>query len=340
MSSYVPTTSLFCCCFLNLFFSRNRRVIDWANLMPVFFTRTVVAVQESVPTFQLILAVTLGVTSATTSFQPSGHVHAPAPHPSPSTQTHLHHKHHQPSPAIAVGYTPAPKYLRGAHAVSPNSVYGVTPAPYAPYAFSPAHHYGGPSPTPNYGHAAPKPVHSSHESAHAIPSCAQNASVHHSLSTWCLEDYEYPSVDIQHAIEYHYAAVASLYKDVIANTDNSVDRLKYPQDETYLCPSDTGYVTPLRAVNTEGKWRIVVNGVRAHYETLSQTARIEACRTAGQPCPLVPECYATKCLQKFVYHRFLVYNPYDYYFPFAIEGFKLPSSCACVNGAYKYQKHH
>ena len=197
----------------------------------------------------------------------------------------------------------------------------------------------GPSPSPTYGHA-PKAVHSSHESAHAIPSCGKNATAHHALSTWCLEDYEYPTADIQHAIEYHYAAGASLYKDVIANTDNSVDRLKYPQDETYLCPSETAYVTPLRAINTEGKWRIVVNGVKAHYETLSQTARIEACRTAGHPCPLVPECYATKCLQKFIYHRFLVYNPYDYYFPFAIESFKLPSSCACVNGAYKYQKHH
>ena len=62
-------------------------------------------------------------------------------------------------------------------------------------------------------------------------------------------------------------------KDVIANTDNSVDILKHRSDETYLCPAVTSYVTPLRAVNVEGKWRVIVNGVKAHYETLSQGSR-------------------------------------------------------------------
>lgn len=128
--------------------------------------------------------------------------------------------------------------------------------------------------------------------------------------------------------------MAALYKDVLANTENSVDRLIELPQETYLCPSVTGYLMPLRAVNTAGKWRIVVNGVKAHYETLTQTARVEECTTAGEACPLVPDCYETKCVQKSIYHRFLVYDPYDSYFPFAIETFKLPASCACYNGAY------
>ena len=64
-----------------------------------------------------------------------------------------------------------------------------------------------------------------------------------------------------------------MQKDVIANTDNSVDILKHRSDETYLCPALTSYVTPLRAVNVEGKWRVIVNGVKAHYETLSQGRR-------------------------------------------------------------------
>ena len=74
--------------------------------------------------------------------------------------------------------------------------------------------------------------------------------------------------------------------------------------------------------------------MKAHYETLTQTARIEECTTAGESCPLVPPCYETKCLQKSIYHRFLVYDPYDAYFPFSIETFKLPSACACYNGPY------
>ena len=168
-----------------------------------------------------------------------------------------------------------------------------------------------------------------------LPGCAKNLSQH-----YCLDDYEYPVYEIQHAVEYHYAAVAALYKDVLASTENSVDRLVDLADEqTYLCGSYTSYVHPKRAINSVGQWRIVVNDVQAHYETLTQTARVEACAHAGQPCPLVPECYHTKCVQKFIYHRFLVYDPYDYYFPFAIESFLMPSSCACYNGAYAEPYH-
>ena len=82
-----------------------------------------------------------------------------------------------------------------------------------------------------------------------------------------------------------------------------------------IVPSTTGYLMPLRAINTAGKWRIVVNGVKAHYETLTQvqsvnsttqkfdpilslqTARVEECSTPGSPCPLVPACYDTHCVQ-------------------------------------------
>ena len=39
-----------------------------------------------------------------------------------------------------------------------------------------------------------------------------------------------------------------------------------------------------------------------------------------------------------MYHRFLVYNPKDYYYPFKVETFKLPSSCDCLNGRYHYKK--
>jgi hypothetical protein len=70
---------------------------------------------------------------------------------------------------------------------------------------------------------------------------------------------------------------------------------------------------PLRAVNTDGKWRVIVNGVKYHYETLTQTARIEECTTAGAACPLVPPCYETKCLQKNIYHRYTLTNIFSLY---------------------------
>ena len=64
--------------------------------------------------------------------------------------------------------------------------------------------------------------------------------------TWCLEDKEYPKYEIEAAVQYHYDGVQALYKDVLANTDNSVDRLKEIVQETYLCPSVTAYIQVIK----------------------------------------------------------------------------------------------
>ncbi len=60
--------------------------------------------------------------------------------------------------------------------------------------------------------------------------------------TWCLEDREYPKYEIESALQYNYEGVQAIYKDVLANTENSVDRLKEIVQETYLCPSVTAYL--------------------------------------------------------------------------------------------------
>ena len=208
---------------------------------------------------------------------------SPTPHYAPPPAPYAPHIPHHPSPVY--GYSPAPP----PYGAPPQ--YGYTPSPaygYQPHA--PVHHPAAPRHPPPSHHAKPH-----HEGP---PACSKNTT-----KVWCLEDSEYPAYEISHAIEYNYAGVAALYKDVLANTENSVDRLVELPQETYLCPSETGYLMPLRAVNTANKWRIVVNGVKAHYETLTQTARVEECTTAGEACPLVPACYETKCVQKSIYHR-------------------------------------
>ncbi|XP_076059625.1 neurotrophin 1-like [Oratosquilla oratoria] len=193
---------------------------------------------------------------------------------------------------------------------------GSNPYHRPPYTPAPAYH-----PAPAY---KPRPH------GPPVPACAANTT-----KPWCLEDSEYPTYEIKHAAEYHYQKLVSLYADIAdLNTALSVERPETLEEETYLCPSETAYVRPLRAQNTDGKWRIIVNNVDVHYETLTQTTRIEECLTSGEACPLVPHCYESKCLQKSAYHRFLVYDAYDQYFPFAIESFKLPASCACFLGAY------
>ena len=163
-----------------------------------------------------------------------------------------------------------------------------------------------------------------------IPQCAKNTT-----KSWCLEDTEYPIIEVQQALDQHYQAVVNFYKDTLVNTGSSVDGIEKLLDEVYLCPSSTGYVQPLRAINVDGKWRTIVNHVESYGIKYTQSARIEECDVViGTTCPLVPSCYESKCVQKNVFHRFLVFDPYDYTFPFAIEKFKLPGACGCVVGAF------
>jgi len=190
--------------------------------------------------------------------------------------------------------------------------------------------YAHMSPHTPHGYAPSVPSNTRDPNAEPLPKCAEN-----NPKSWCLEDPEYPAGEIRRTLAYHFDDVISMYRDVKVATDNSVAGLLQIVEETYLCPSETSYIQPLRAINKNGQWRWIVNNIDAHYEVLTQTARIEECTTGGESCPLVPDCYETKCLQKSNYHRFLVYDRYDRYLPFAIESFKLPSSCACYNGAYK-----
>ena len=70
------------------------------------------------------------------------------------------------------------------------------------------------------------------------------------------------------------------------------------------------------------------------------SARVEECLDSGEACPLIPHGprhYESKCVQKFTYQRMLVYDPYDKYLPFAVETFKLPTSCACHVGEYIWE---
>ena len=249
-----------------------------------------------------------------------------------------------------------------AEAVTPGYGYSPSPAPYVPPTYTPGPYQPEPTPyiqpivpvgppeplaplglpgpaavVPGGPHpGGPLPLPDPKEKLHNLPPlCAKGKN----WMNWCLEDEEYPKYDIQKALKVHSEYVRQLYAEVVADTKNSVDRLKELDDETYLCPSETSYIMPKRAINIRGQWRIIVNDVKAHYETLTQTARIEECTTEGSPCPLVPQCYETKCLQKSIYHRFLIYDPYDEYLPFAIESFKLPASCACYNGDYTEPPH-
>ena len=163
------------------------------------------------------------------------------------------------------------------------------------------------------------------------PKCA-----HNSTRTWCDEEDDYPEDYIRQAIEYHFHKFLNLYADIEdLDTPSSVDRASTLEEETYLCSSKTSYIQPIYAQNTEGKWRMVVNNIELHYKMITQSARVEECLAPNEDCPLVPYCYSSKCLQKYIYHRFLVFTEEDPYFPFAVENFRLPLACSCKLEEYE-----
>lgn len=188
-------------------------------------------------------------------------------------------------------------------------------------------------------HRSYKPSHKSKDTHHEegdyksdeAPKCAVNDKY------YCDKDDHYPEYEIMNAAHKHADQLLALYADIAdLNTELSVSLPKKAEgEESYVCPSDITYAQLFRAKNTEGKWRIILNNIKVNYQTLTQTVRLEECLMGGQSCPLVPHCYESKCLQKSVYHKFLVFEPYDHYFPFVIESFKLPASCACHLGVYE-----
>ena len=82
----------------------------------------------------------------------------------------------------------------------------------------------------------------------------------------------------------------------------------------------------MRLRNTEGKWRVILNNVGPH----SQTVRVETCLTAGGECRLMPPCYRSHCTQLHTFHRLLSYNPCSPGDGLTTDTFRLPSGCSCA----------
>lgn len=200
---------------------------------------------------------------------------------------------------------------------------------------------------PAYGKGHPAPY--GHCDSTVAPACAGNG------STYCLEDVEYPTYEIKGAISKDYL-IAKKYSDVpeqsaddlvqsvtkeqeegfdysfytgASTGDSPYDLTHWSGPEGYLCPSDVAYAKPLRAVNVEGKWRVIVNDI--HYYT--QTARLETCLFPLAACRALAPCYQSHCTQKFIYHRMLSYDPCDPYRGLFIDTYKLPSACSCLVNA-------
>ena len=75
----------------------------------------------------------------------------------------------------------------------------------------------------------------------------------------------------------------------------------------------------------DGEWRVIVQDV-SYY---TQTQRVETCLFAGASCRTLAPCHRSSCVQKYVHHRMLSFDPCNTYKGLFIDIFKLPSACSC-----------
>ena len=144
--------------------------------------------------------------------------------------------------------------------------------------------------------------------AYTAPDCIGNNYYNNTFSsTWCEDDFEYPEVEIETAIMFHFYSVAAMYKVgvpfcgsflLLIRSTFLQEVLETQEDEetclkrANLCPSEVTTVRPRRALNDKGQWKIIVNRVTADNKGsrfyMTQSAKIEICKKHGKPCPIIP----------------------------------------------------
>ncbi|TRY80618.1 hypothetical protein TCAL_13247 [Tigriopus californicus] len=181
-----------------------------------------------------------------------------------------------------------------------------------------------------------------------IPECAYTNKHYYNL-TFCLQDDYYPSETIQYELERNKHLVERLLSDITyQSADNLVDGLTKAEEEGYTYEHYYGNQKHQqygpdykRAINTYGKWKVVVNlpdeyyakGYGKGYEKYTQTQRLEQCMYPTAPCSYIDNKYYSQCLQK---HNFVRLLAYTYEEGLHIDSFKLPVSCSCHIGDQHY----
>ncbi|XP_057378132.1 gamete and mating-type specific protein A-like [Daphnia carinata] len=263
----------------------------------------------------------------------------PAPaYPKPSYPAPTYPKPSYPAPTYPKPSYPAPAYPKPSYPapVYPKPAY---PAPAGPTYPKPAY------PEPAHPASYEKKYQSPYDycNPRKAPKCSNNGT-----ETFCLKDAEYPVQEVKYAIDYD-PLVLTKYADVAdQSADNLVDGLTslaeehfdysdyhgssfekghWVGDEGYICPSDVLYTRPVRAVNADGEWRVIVQDIA--WPGYTQTQRTETCLFPGASCRTLAACYRSECLQQYIYHRMLSFDPCDPQKGIFIDVYKMPSACAC-----------
>ncbi|XP_054166621.1 putative uncharacterized protein DDB_G0282133 [Oppia nitens] len=114
------------------------------------------------------------------------------------------------------------------------------------------------------------------------------------------------------------------------NSDQSLSSTDNLQQTTagYICPSYVSYIQPMRALNNDGFWRVILN-LNDSYRgiDIKQHIRIEECMYESSECHTsVNNYYKSSCIQKYSNERLLVWTADR---GIHLDVFRLPIACSC-----------
>lgn len=153
------------------------------------------------------------------------------------------------------------------------------------------------------------------------PECAKNSTI-----PICTSDDHYPKEEILKALseDENFIRKLSGVTALINSTNVTSNGQVSPTAENKwenICPSVISQMTPLRARNLKGEWKIIVN-----VEEIKQNLNIETCLKLGERCNLVPVQFQTQCDQKYAILHLLTYEKNV---GLMVDQFLVPAACSC-----------
>ncbi|OQR73070.1 hypothetical protein BIW11_03652 [Tropilaelaps mercedesae] len=113
------------------------------------------------------------------------------------------------------------------------------------------------------------------------------------------------------------------------NTQSSSEETKTRPELREACSAEVAMVRPLRAQNTRGEWKVIVNvDTPRNGQKYTQAVRVETCRNALRSCSYVPESLQKSvCSQKLTTYRLAAWSDEE---GLHMDTFRFPVACLCL----------
>ena len=102
----------------------------------------------------------------------------------------------------------------------------------------------------------------------------------------------------------------------------------YAYKKRQVCSSEVKFVEPGVALDSEGKWRLIVQSPNK----MEQTVAVDTCTNPDSPCPGVSECgKKSRCVQRYNYQLLMAIplgEQHQEDCP-SLRAFRLPAGCVC-----------